>query len=79
MDLIFLAHNILIDVPSILEIFSNVAVIKYYRVMLIKYFVFFQRIFKILRHLLRKDRSAIGCTENDQPIGVYNQISDQMR
>ena len=78
MDLIFLAHNILIDVPSILEIFSNVAVIKYYRV-LIKYSVFFQRIFKILRHHMRKDRSAIGCTENDQPTGVYNQISDQMR
>ena len=31
---------------------------------------FFPRNFNILRPLLRKDRAAIGCTENGQPIRV---------
>ena len=39
--------------------------------------VFFPPIFNILQPLPRKDRAAIGCTENGQPIRVTVH-SDQM-
>ena len=38
---------------------------------------YFSKNFNILRPLLRKDRAAIGCTENGPPIRE-TQISDQM-
>ena len=48
--------------------------LKSYRV-IIKYCIFFPRTFNILQPLLRKDRAAVGSTENGQPLTVHSDLS----